>query len=166
MISISKLHMPDWFHFWEMSAFVKRYDRPSCAIYSILIPSQKALHVSPVFIGPSLPLSLLHRAVTSEIHRNHLLHSTVMQKIYLFIVLITAWFATQLLNKSVDVAGALNSEGHLNNSVCVFGKCLFQNSMKVMFKCLWKNCEKVLSTSSGIQRHIRTIHLGLVASQN
>ncbi|TRY54078.1 hypothetical protein DNTS_034501 [Danionella cerebrum] len=41
-------------------------------------------------------------------------------------------------------------------------KCvsMLQNSMKVMFKCLWKNCEKVLSTSSGIQRHIRTIHLG------
>ncbi|XP_074500181.1 zinc finger protein 704 isoform X2 [Sebastes fasciatus] len=35
-----------------------------------------------------------------------------------------------------------------------------KNSMKVMFKCLWKNCEKVLSTSSGIQRHVRTIHLG------
>ncbi|CAB1329253.1 unnamed protein product [Coregonus sp. 'balchen'] len=30
-----------------------------------------------------------------------------------------------------------------------------------MLKCLWKNCEKVLSTSSGIQRHIRTVHLGL-----
>lgn len=38
-----------------------------------------------------------------------------------------------------------------------------QNSMKVMFKCLWKNCEKILSTSSGIQRHIRTIHLGYVS---
>ncbi|XP_051961273.1 zinc finger protein 704-like isoform X2 [Xyrauchen texanus] len=35
-----------------------------------------------------------------------------------------------------------------------------KNSIKVMFKCLWKNCEKVLSTSLGIQRHIRTIHLG------
>lgn len=35
-----------------------------------------------------------------------------------------------------------------------------QNSMKVMFKCLWKNCGKVLSTAAGIQRHIRTIHLG------
>ncbi|XP_066514814.1 zinc finger protein 704-like [Hoplias malabaricus] len=35
-----------------------------------------------------------------------------------------------------------------------------KNSVKVMFKCLWKNCEKVLSTSSGIQRHIRTVHLG------
>lgn len=35
--------------------------------------------------------------------------------------------------------------------------------MKVMFKCLWKNCEKILSTSSGIQRHIRTIHLGYVS---
>ncbi|XP_038665612.1 zinc finger protein 704 isoform X2 [Scyliorhinus canicula] len=36
-----------------------------------------------------------------------------------------------------------------------------KNSMKVMFKCLWKNCGKVLSTSAGIQKHIRTIHLGL-----
>ncbi|XP_048384410.1 zinc finger protein 704 [Stegostoma tigrinum] len=35
-----------------------------------------------------------------------------------------------------------------------------KNSMKVMFKCLWKNCGKVLSTSAGIQKHIRTIHLG------
>ncbi|KAK1880448.1 Zinc finger protein 704 [Dissostichus eleginoides] len=35
-----------------------------------------------------------------------------------------------------------------------------KNSMKVMFKCLWKNCGKVLSTAGGIQRHIRTIHLG------
>ncbi|XP_075957104.1 zinc finger protein 704 isoform X1 [Anarhichas minor] len=35
-----------------------------------------------------------------------------------------------------------------------------KNSMKVMFKCLWKNCEKVLSTSLGIQRHIRSAHLG------
>uniref|UniRef100_A0A8B9KM28 Si:rp71-79p20.2 n=1 Tax=Astyanax mexicanus TaxID=7994 RepID=A0A8B9KM28_ASTMX len=34
-----------------------------------------------------------------------------------------------------------------------------KNSVKVMFKCLWKNCEKVLSTSSGIQRHIRTLFL-------
>ncbi|CAN9515523.1 unnamed protein product [Ophioblennius macclurei] len=35
-----------------------------------------------------------------------------------------------------------------------------KNSMKVMFKCLWKNCEKIFSTSSGIQRHVRTVHLG------
>ncbi|XP_035244991.1 zinc finger protein 704-like [Anguilla anguilla] len=35
-----------------------------------------------------------------------------------------------------------------------------KNSMKVMFKCLWKNCETVLSSSSGIQRHVRTFHLG------
>ncbi|XP_018582618.2 zinc finger protein 704 isoform X1 [Scleropages formosus] len=35
-----------------------------------------------------------------------------------------------------------------------------KNSMKVMFKCLWKNCGKVLSTAAGIQRHIRTTHLG------
>lgn len=35
-----------------------------------------------------------------------------------------------------------------------------KNSMKVMFKCLWKNCGKVLSTSSGMQKHVRTLHLG------
>uniref|UniRef100_A0A8D0HI71 SLC2A4 regulator n=1 Tax=Sphenodon punctatus TaxID=8508 RepID=A0A8D0HI71_SPHPU len=35
-----------------------------------------------------------------------------------------------------------------------------KNSTKVMFKCLWKSCGKVLSSSSGMQRHIRTIHLG------
>ncbi|TNN44585.1 Zinc finger protein 704 [Liparis tanakae] len=35
-----------------------------------------------------------------------------------------------------------------------------KNSMKVMFKCLWKNCELVLSTSLGIQRHVRSAHLG------
>lgn len=35
-----------------------------------------------------------------------------------------------------------------------------KNSTKVMFKCLWKNCGKVLSSSSGMQKHIRTAHLG------
>ncbi|MGH0125652.1 UNVERIFIED_CONTAM: hypothetical protein FKN15_028204 [Acipenser sinensis] len=35
-----------------------------------------------------------------------------------------------------------------------------KNSMKVMFKCLWKNCGKVLSTATGIQKHICTVHLG------
>ncbi|OXB78506.1 UNVERIFIED_CONTAM: hypothetical protein H355_007536 [Colinus virginianus] len=35
-----------------------------------------------------------------------------------------------------------------------------QNSTKVMFKCLWKSCGKVLSSSSGMQKHIRTAHLG------
>ncbi|XP_078541733.1 zinc finger protein 704 [Lissotriton helveticus] len=35
-----------------------------------------------------------------------------------------------------------------------------KNSMKVMFKCLWKNCGKVLGTAAGIQKHIRTVHLG------
>nr|XP_014433732.1 SLC2A4 regulator [Pelodiscus sinensis] len=29
-----------------------------------------------------------------------------------------------------------------------------------MFKCLWKSCGKVLSSSSGMQKHIRTVHLG------
>uniref|UniRef100_A0A8C5TZU4 C2H2-type domain-containing protein n=1 Tax=Malurus cyaneus samueli TaxID=2593467 RepID=A0A8C5TZU4_9PASS len=37
---------------------------------------------------------------------------------------------------------------------------LLQNSTKVMFKCLWKSCGKVLSSSSGMQKHIRTVHLG------
>ncbi|TRY84384.1 hypothetical protein DNTS_025469 [Danionella cerebrum] len=37
---------------------------------------------------------------------------------------------------------------------------ILPNSMKVMFKCLWKNCGKVLSSAAGIQRHIRTVHLG------
>ncbi|CAL8325463.1 unnamed protein product [Merluccius merluccius] len=41
-----------------------------------------------------------------------------------------------------------------------------KNSMKVMFKCLWKNCEKVLSTSSGIQRHVRTVHLGQISDSD
>ncbi|KAL7984226.1 hypothetical protein Chor_002796, partial [Crotalus horridus] len=41
-----------------------------------------------------------------------------------------------------------------------------QNSMKVMFKCLWKNCGKVLSTAVGIQKHIRTIHLGRVGESD
>ncbi|XP_044841133.1 SLC2A4 regulator isoform X5 [Mauremys mutica] len=35
-----------------------------------------------------------------------------------------------------------------------------KNSTKVMFKCLWKSCGKVLSSSSGMQKHIRTVHLG------
>ncbi|XP_067146679.1 zinc finger protein 704 isoform X2 [Apteryx mantelli] len=41
-----------------------------------------------------------------------------------------------------------------------------KNSMKVMFKCLWKNCGKVLSTAAGIQKHIRTIHLGRVGESD
>ncbi|KFZ64075.1 Zinc finger protein 704, partial [Antrostomus carolinensis] len=41
-----------------------------------------------------------------------------------------------------------------------------KNSMKVMFKCLWKNCGKVLSTAAGIQKHIRTVHLGRVGESD
>ncbi|XP_038247684.2 zinc finger protein 704 [Dermochelys coriacea] len=41
-----------------------------------------------------------------------------------------------------------------------------KNSMKVMFKCLWKNCGKVLSSAAGIQKHIRTIHLGRVGESD
>ncbi|NWU96074.1 S2A4R regulator, partial [Upupa epops] len=45
----------------------------------------------------------------------------------------------------------------------VFGEAIprkRKNSTKVMFKCLWKSCGKVLSSSSGMQKHIRTAHLG------
>ncbi|XP_023367794.1 SLC2A4 regulator isoform X2 [Otolemur garnettii] len=35
-----------------------------------------------------------------------------------------------------------------------------QSSAQVMFQCLWKSCGKVLSTASGMQRHIRLVHLG------
>ncbi|CAN2389929.1 SLC2A4 regulator [Pristimantis euphronides] len=35
-----------------------------------------------------------------------------------------------------------------------------KNSGRLMFRCLWKNCGKVLSTSTAIQKHIRTTHLG------
>ncbi|XP_066234921.1 zinc finger protein 704 isoform X1 [Saccopteryx leptura] len=41
-----------------------------------------------------------------------------------------------------------------------------ENSMKVMFKCLWKNCGKVLSTAAGIQKHIRSVHLGRVGDSD
>ncbi|XP_008841576.1 SLC2A4 regulator [Nannospalax galili] len=35
-----------------------------------------------------------------------------------------------------------------------------KSSIQVMFQCLWKSCGKVLSTASGMQRHIRLVHLG------
>ncbi|XP_053430884.1 SLC2A4 regulator isoform X2 [Nycticebus coucang] len=35
-----------------------------------------------------------------------------------------------------------------------------KSSAQVMFQCLWKSCGKVLSTASGMQRHIRLVHLG------
>ncbi|XP_004716117.2 SLC2A4 regulator [Echinops telfairi] len=35
-----------------------------------------------------------------------------------------------------------------------------KNSAQVMFQCLWKSCGKVLSSASGMQRHIRVVHLG------
>lgn len=41
-----------------------------------------------------------------------------------------------------------------------------KNSMKVMFKCVWKNCGKVLSTAAGIQKHIRSVHLGRVGDSD
>nr|XP_020016624.1 SLC2A4 regulator [Castor canadensis] len=35
-----------------------------------------------------------------------------------------------------------------------------KSSVQVMFQCLWKSCGKLLSTASGMQRHIRLVHLG------
>ncbi|XP_045385356.1 SLC2A4 regulator isoform X2 [Lemur catta] len=35
-----------------------------------------------------------------------------------------------------------------------------KSSAQVVFQCLWKSCGKVLSTASGMQRHIRLVHLG------
>ncbi|XP_062871656.1 zinc finger protein 704 [Trichomycterus rosablanca] len=72
------------------------------------------------------------------------------------------------LSNDVNRIFLLSSQGEENTEETDSTHFLFEdpiprkrkNSMKVMFKCLWKNCEKVLSTSSGIQRHIRTIHLG------
>ncbi|ELK25824.1 Zinc finger protein 704 [Myotis davidii] len=39
-----------------------------------------------------------------------------------------------------------------------------KSSGQVLFQCLWKRCGKVLSTASGMQRHIRLVHLGLPAA--
>ncbi|XP_012628455.1 SLC2A4 regulator isoform X2 [Microcebus murinus] len=35
-----------------------------------------------------------------------------------------------------------------------------KSSAQAMFQCLWKSCGKVLSSASGMQRHIRLVHLG------
>uniref|UniRef100_A0A8B9T9U0 SLC2A4 regulator n=1 Tax=Anas platyrhynchos TaxID=8839 RepID=A0A8B9T9U0_ANAPL len=53
--------------------------------------------------------------------------------------------------------------GHPDGTHFVFGEPIPRKrkpSTKVMFKCLWKSCGKVLSSSSGMQKHIRTVHLG------
>ncbi|XP_014642759.1 PREDICTED: SLC2A4 regulator, partial [Ceratotherium simum simum] len=34
-----------------------------------------------------------------------------------------------------------------------------KSSAQVLFQCLWKRCGKVLSTASGMQRHVRLVHL-------
>ncbi|XP_076003106.1 zinc finger protein 395-like [Genypterus blacodes] len=34
-----------------------------------------------------------------------------------------------------------------------------RNSVKVVFRCLWPSCEKVLTSTVGIKRHIRMMHL-------
>nr|XP_036862451.1 SLC2A4 regulator isoform X5 [Manis javanica] len=35
-----------------------------------------------------------------------------------------------------------------------------KSSVQALFQCLWKQCGKVLSTASGMQRHVRLVHLG------
>lgn len=119
----------------------------------IPIPSQRV---------PTVLLLFLNRAVLIEEATQAIPCITELCRkcVHLFIVLIAAWFS--LRNQSTT-AKILQQPANFS---FVFGKRLLQNSMKVMFKCLWKNCEKVLSTSSGIQRHIRTIHLGLVGSHH
>lgn len=37
-----------------------------------------------------------------------------------------------------------------------------QSSFRGVYKCLWPNCGKVLTSSVGIKRHIRVLHLGWV----
>lgn len=40
--------------------------------------------------------------------------------------------------------------------------CLSQSSFRGVYKCLWPSCGKVLTSSVGIKRHIRVLHLGWV----
>lgn len=54
----------------------------------------------------------------------------------------------------------LGMRTRMGTGLPAFDTSLLQNSTKVMFKCLWKSCGKVLSSSSGMQKHIRTMHLG------
>ncbi|NXE88700.1 ZN704 protein, partial [Menura novaehollandiae] len=66
---------------------------------------------------------------------------------------------------STFLPGPLPDEGpdEPDSTHFVFGEPIprkRKNSTKVMFKCLWKSCGKVLSSSSGMQKHIRTVHLG------
>ncbi|KAM9779425.1 zinc finger protein 395b isoform 1-T1 [Syngnathus typhle] len=41
-----------------------------------------------------------------------------------------------------------------------------KNSFKGFYKCLWPNCGKVLTSSVGIKRHIRVLHLGSGSDQS
>lgn len=41
-----------------------------------------------------------------------------------------------------------------------------KNSFKGVYKCLWPACGKVLTSSVGIKRHIRVLHLGNVSDQS
>ncbi|XP_067901734.1 zinc finger protein 395-like isoform X2 [Heterodontus francisci] len=34
-----------------------------------------------------------------------------------------------------------------------------KNSMKLLYRCMWPSCQKLLSSTVGIRRHIRTVHL-------
>ncbi|XP_051868683.1 zinc finger protein 395-like [Pristis pectinata] len=35
-----------------------------------------------------------------------------------------------------------------------------KNSLKLLYRCMWPRCQKCLSSTVGIRRHIRTVHLG------
>lgn len=52
---------------------------------------------------------------------------------------------------------------HLLYFTCaVFSLSLWQSSFRGVYKCLWPSCGKVLTSSVGIKRHIRVLHLGWV----
>lgn len=41
-----------------------------------------------------------------------------------------------------------------------------KNSLKLLYRCMWPHCQKCLSSTVGIRRHIRTIHLGRSDSEH
>uniref|UniRef100_A0A8C5TXL0 C2H2-type domain-containing protein n=1 Tax=Malurus cyaneus samueli TaxID=2593467 RepID=A0A8C5TXL0_9PASS len=65
-------------------------------------------------------------------------------------------------NTSGDWAGTPPGPDEPDSTHFVFGEPPHGRGRweEVMFKCLWKSCGKVLSSSSGMQKHIRTVHLG------
>ncbi|XP_078085449.1 zinc finger protein 395-like isoform X2 [Mustelus asterias] len=41
-----------------------------------------------------------------------------------------------------------------------------KNSVKMLYRCMWPSCQKLLSSTVGIRRHIRTVHLGRTDSDH